>query len=167
MLLVVGAGVPRESFFGLLLLDILVRGDVVDLDFVFLGVERAPILVGVVEAGDGALLDRAFRLVALLALRLALVLWRGVRAEVLRAGAAAHVAARTGGTRRGAARPRGIAARSAWRTRKASRCAAGAGREAAGARAAGTSVFARSRFADREAAAFEERLIEFSNRLFG
>src|SRR5262245_57821132 len=55
---------------------ILVRGDVVDAEVVFLGVERAPILVGVVEAGDRALLDRAFRLVALFALGLALVLGR-------------------------------------------------------------------------------------------
>ena len=51
----------------------------------------APVLVGVVEAGDRPLLDRALRLVAFLALRLALVLGRSVGPEVL--GAARAVAA--------------------------------------------------------------------------
>src|SRR5262249_57485332 len=78
------SGIPRfpnllvASF---VLVEVLVRGDVVDVDVV-LRIERAPILVGVVETRDRALLDRAARLVALL-LRLALLLRCPVRAEVL------------------------------------------------------------------------------------
>jgi len=60
-----------------------VRGDVVDLGLFLFRVERAPILIGVVEARDRALLDRALRLVALFPLRLALVLGRRIGPEVL------------------------------------------------------------------------------------
>src|SRR5215510_3450597 len=66
------------------LVGILVRRDVVDAEVVLFGIERAPVLVGVVEARDRPLLDRAARLVAIL-LRLALVLRRRVGAEVLAA----------------------------------------------------------------------------------
>src|SRR5262245_54030796 len=81
-----------------ILLGILVRGDVVDVDVVLFGVERAPVFVGVIEARDRALLDRPARLVAFL-LRLALVLRRRIGAEILgprRGAAVCRPAAGTG-----------------------------------------------------------------------
>src|SRR5215471_12731147 len=108
---------------------ILVCGDVVDVDVVR-RIERAPVFVGVVEARDRALLDRAARLVAFL-LRLALVLGRRVGTEVLHA--------------------RG-------------RCAVG---WPAGPRTAGTAAFTWTRFADRESAPLEQRLVELANGFFG
>src|SRR5262245_64869057 len=62
-------------------LGIFVRRDIVDVEIVVFGVERSPILVGVVETRHRPLLDRTARLVALL-LRLALVLRRRIGAEV-------------------------------------------------------------------------------------
>ena len=76
-------GCQAERLFLLLVVHFVVfcgDGDVVDVDFLVLD---APVLVGIVETADRTLLDgAAWTAVAVLALRLALVLWRRVRTEV-------------------------------------------------------------------------------------
>src|SRR5262245_8193839 len=146
---------------------ILMRRDVVDVEIVVLGVERPPILVGVVEARDRTLLDRSARLVALL-LRFALVLRRRVGAEVAvaRRGlrrAAGSRAAEAAGTRAAEA-PRSAGTRAA---EAAGPAGPGTAEAAAGTWSARAALLARARFADRQAAALEQLLIELSNRLFG
>src|SRR5215471_17857340 len=147
---------------------ILVCGDVVDVDVVR-RIERAPVFVGVVEARDRALLDRAARLVAFL-LRLALVLGRRVGTEVLHARGRCAVgwAAGPRTAEPAAGRTRRVAGRTAGRTREpAARTPGTRTAEPAGPRTAGTALFTWTRFADRESAPLEQRLVELANGFFG
>src|SRR5438067_11898958 len=128
--------------------------DVIDLRLVDGRVERAPILVRVVQARDRPLFDRTLRPVALFR-RLSFVLRRGIGAEVAVPIPTSRLD-RPAGARTKSSGPRSVAARTAGGTRKAARGAgAGSAAEAAGPRTARSALLARPRFAHREAAAFE------------
>ena len=142
------------DFFDVILLR--ARGEIVDLDVLDI-VFGSPVLVGVVEASDGALLDWAFRTaVGVLSVRLALVLWWRIGAEVP-AARASHAAA-LGRSRREAAWPGTAEPR----------------RRTAGTRATETTrprpgrpVFPGPCFADGQRPAFERLLVEPTDRFFG
>jgi hypothetical protein len=150
------------------IVDVLVCGDIVDIDLDIV-VFCTPVFVGIVEAPDRAFLNRTFGAAILRTLvRLSLVLGWRVRSEVAVAsrslrGAAAGV---DGTWTTESAGPRGAEPARSTRTRSAEAAGPRSAKSSARSRSAGSAFLAGPRFADGERPALEWLLVESLDRFF-